>query len=83
MSSSNRPRQYIQNDSSYRETSFGGYTNRGTHLHVSEGTINFNSMKAKDQHDDSLKPLRTSLGLLSIDVYNGISTRKTPKTLFT
>jgi len=61
-----------------RQTSFGGYTNRRTHLHVSEGTIK----RAKDQHDP-LQPLRASLGLISIEVSNGQPTRNTPKSLFT
>jgi len=52
------PRQYNNIiDHSYHGTSFGGYINRGTHVHVSEGTVNL--IQTNDQVNPS-KPLRMS-----------------------
>ena len=70
------PRQYNVTDSSCHETSFGGYTNLGTHLHVSEGVINLiqSHPRAYDQYRPS-NPLRTSLGMLRLPIYLKIDQR--------
>jgi len=72
--SSMTPHQHNRfiNDHSHHETSFGGYTNRGTHVHVSEGTINL--VQAND-HDNPSKPLRMSQDLFSILFYLTINQR--------
>ena len=54
-------------DHSHHETSFGVYINRGTHVHVSQGTVNLT--QANDQPNPS-KPLRTSHSFSNFNTEN-------------